>query len=161
MVRKPKLEKFLPIIHEILRQDQRAPKKQRHTAQRIFERLRDEHRYDGGLTIVKDAVRGWKQRQAEVFVPLSHRSGDAQADFGERRASRRCPSEPLGRRRSVATSGEDRCRDLMRGPANYVLRLHQPVQRDGQAPIAPQAALSRLGLTVQTEADRGNERQAI
>ena len=80
---KPKLEKLLPIIHEILRQDQQAPKKQRHTAQRIFERLREEHRYDGGLTIVKDAVRAWKQRQAEVFVPLSHRPGDAQADFGE------------------------------------------------------------------------------
>lgn len=80
---KPKLEKFLPIIHEILRQDQEAPKKQRHTAKRIFERLREEHHYEGGLTIVKDAVRAWKQRQAEVFVPLSHRPGDAQADFGE------------------------------------------------------------------------------
>jgi len=80
---KPKLEKFLPIIHEILREDQKAPPKQRHTAQRIFQRLRDEHHYDGGLTIVKDAVRAWKQRQAEVFVPLSHRPGDAQADFGE------------------------------------------------------------------------------
>ena len=41
--RKPTLEPFLPIIHEILEQDQQAPKKQRHTAWRIFERLRDEH----------------------------------------------------------------------------------------------------------------------
>ena len=40
---KRKLERFLPIIHEILHQDQQAPKKQRHTAQRIFDRLRDEH----------------------------------------------------------------------------------------------------------------------
>jgi transposase len=81
--RKPKLERFLPIIHEILRQDHQAPKKQRHTAQRIFQRLQGEHGYAGGLTIVKDAVRAWKQRQAEVFVPLSHRPGDAQVDFGE------------------------------------------------------------------------------
>ena len=80
---KRKLEKFLPIIHEILKQDQQAPKKQRHTAKRIFERLRDEHEYEGGLTIVKDAVRAWKQRQAEVFVPLAHRPGEAQVDFGE------------------------------------------------------------------------------
>jgi transposase len=80
---KRKLEKFLPIIHEILKQDQQAPKKQRHTAKRIFERLRDEHEYEGGLTIVKEAVRGWKQRQAEVFVPLAHRPGEAQVDFGE------------------------------------------------------------------------------
>ena len=81
--RKQKLEKFLPIIHEILKQDEKAPKKQRHTAQRIFDRLRTEYSYDGGLTIVKDAVRAYKQRQAEVFVPLSHRPGEAQVDFGE------------------------------------------------------------------------------
>ena len=80
---KRKLERFLPIIHEMLRQDQQAPKKQRHTAQRIFDRLRDEHQYAGGLTIVKDAVRTWKQGQAEVFVPLAHRPGEAQVDFGE------------------------------------------------------------------------------
>ncbi|NIN67200.1 MAG: IS21 family transposase, partial [Anaerolineae bacterium] len=54
-----------------------------HTAKRIFERLRDEHEYQGGQTIVKDAVRAWKQRQAEAFVPLVHRPGDAQVDFGE------------------------------------------------------------------------------
>jgi hypothetical protein len=35
-------------------------KKQRHTAWRIFERLREEHGYQGGYTIVKDAVREWK-----------------------------------------------------------------------------------------------------
>lgn len=81
--RKPKLERFLPLIEEILRQDREAPKKQRHTSQRIFERLVAEHGYDGGLTIVKDAVRAWKQSGAEVFLPLSHRPGDAQADFGE------------------------------------------------------------------------------
>ena len=81
--RKRKLERFLPIIHEILEQDRQSPKKQRHTAPRIFDRLVAEHQYDGCYTIVKDAVRVCKQRQAEVFVPLSHRPGDAQADFGE------------------------------------------------------------------------------
>ena len=80
---KPKLERFLPVLHEILKQDPKAPKKQRHTAQRIFARLQSEYHYDGGLTIVKDAVRAWKQRQAEVFVPLAHRPGEAQVDFGE------------------------------------------------------------------------------
>jgi transposase len=80
---KRKLDKFLPIIHEILERDRQAPKKQRHTAQRLFDRLRAEHQFDGGLTIVKDAVRVWHQRQAEVFVPLVHRPGEAQVDFGE------------------------------------------------------------------------------
>lgn len=81
--RKPKLAPFLPIIHEILDRDLQAPPKQRHTAQRIFDRLCAEHEYDGCYTIVKDAIRTWKQGQAEVFVPLSHRPGAAQADFGE------------------------------------------------------------------------------
>jgi transposase len=81
--RKRKLEKFLPIIHEILKEDEKAPRKQRHTAKRIFDRLCEEHQFDGKLTIVKDAVRAWKHRQAEAFVPLEHRPGEAQADFGE------------------------------------------------------------------------------
>lgn len=81
--RKPKREPFLPIIHEILEQDSQAPKKQRHTAWWIFERLRAEHRFTGGYTIVKDAVRAWKQTHQEVFLPLSRPPGEAQVDFGE------------------------------------------------------------------------------
>lgn len=80
--RKPKLEPFLPIIHEILKQDQHAPRKQRHTAKRIFDRLQSEHGYDGGYTIIKDAVRAWRKQHAEAFMPLSHRPGEAQVDFG-------------------------------------------------------------------------------
>jgi transposase len=80
---KPKLEPFLPIIEQILQDDRQAPRKQRHTAKRIFERLRDEYGFEGGYTIVKDAVREWKQTQKEVFLPLSHPPGEAQVDFGE------------------------------------------------------------------------------
>lgn len=78
---KKKLGPFLPVIEAILQQDRQAPPKQRHTAKRIFERLRDEHGYTGRLTVVKDAVRALRQ-QEEVFVPLSHRPGEAQVDFG-------------------------------------------------------------------------------
>ena len=77
-----KLDEFLPIIHEILKSDRQVHRKQRHTAKRIFERLRDEHEYDGGETIVKDAVRAWRQTNREVFLPLSHPPGEAQVDFG-------------------------------------------------------------------------------
>jgi transposase len=80
---KRKLEPFVPIIHQILSDDRQAPKKQRHTARRIFERLRDEHGYQGSHTVVKDAVRAWKQSRQEVFLPLSHPPGEAQVDFGE------------------------------------------------------------------------------
>src|SRR5512144_1342162 len=80
---RPKLDPFLPVIHQILDDDKKAPTKQRHTARRIFERLRDEHGYTGGLTVVKEAVAAWKLRSAEVFVPLAHRPGEAQVDFGQ------------------------------------------------------------------------------
>jgi transposase len=80
---KPKLEPFLPVIHQILEADKKAPRKQRHTARRIFERLRDEYGYTGGLTIVKAEVASWRLRSAEVFIPLAHPPGEAQVDFGE------------------------------------------------------------------------------
>lgn len=80
--RESKLAPFLPIIHEILRCDRQVHRKQRHTAKRIFERLRDEHGYRGGITIVQQAVRVWKQQTREVFLPLRHRPGEAQVDFG-------------------------------------------------------------------------------
>ena len=80
---RPKLDPFLPVLHQILEEDRKAPRKQRHTAKRLFERLRDEHGYDGGLTIVKDAVRAWRRTHTEVFVPLTHPPGEAQVDFGE------------------------------------------------------------------------------
>ncbi len=44
---KPKLGPLLPVIDAILKADQTAPVKQRHTAKRIFEQLRDEHGFAG------------------------------------------------------------------------------------------------------------------
>src|SRR4051794_6721476 len=76
------LDPLLPVVHQILEDDKKAPKKQRHTAKRLFDRLVAEHGYRGGLTVVKDAVRAWRLRTAEVFVPLAHPPGEAQADFG-------------------------------------------------------------------------------
>jgi transposase len=73
---------LLPVVHQILKDDAKAPRKQRHTAVRIYRRLRDEHGFKGALTVVKDAVRAWRQRHAEVFIPLAHPPGQAQADFG-------------------------------------------------------------------------------
>ena len=61
----------------------RRPRKQRHTAKRIFERLRDEYGFDGGYTTVKDYVRENRRQTKEMFVPLSHAPGHAQCDFGE------------------------------------------------------------------------------
>ncbi len=80
---KPKLGALIPVIDAILAADKTAPAKQRHTAKRIFERLRDEHGFTGGYTVVKDHVRLARTRSRETFVPLSHPPGHAQVDFGE------------------------------------------------------------------------------
>jgi transposase len=70
--RRPTLDDYVGIIDEILRSDKALIKKQRHTAKRIFERLRDEHQYAGSLTTVTYYVREQKRRTKEV-----------QVDFGE------------------------------------------------------------------------------
>src|SRR3954464_10695360 len=80
---RPKLDPFTPIIDRILEADRSAPPKQRHTAKRIYERLRDEHAYAGSYTTVKTYVREQQARTREVFVPLVHPPGHAQVDFGE------------------------------------------------------------------------------
>lgn len=80
---RPKLDPFIGIIDRILEEDKDRSKKQRHTSKRIFERLRDEHGFAGGITIVKDYICGARQRQREMFVPLTHPAGHAQVDFGE------------------------------------------------------------------------------
>jgi len=82
-VAKPKLGPLLPVIDAILEADRTAPVKQRHTGKRIFERLRDEHGFGGGYTVVKDYVRLCRARGRETFVPLAHPPGHAQVDFGE------------------------------------------------------------------------------
>ena len=82
-VTKPKLGALLPVVDAILEADRTAPVKQQHTAKRIFERLRDEHGYAGGATVVKDYVRIARGRLRETFVPLAHPPGHAQVDFGE------------------------------------------------------------------------------
>ena len=57
------VDAFEPIIEEILKSDRQVHRKQRHTARRIFERLRDEHGYDAGeraatlMTLTSTALR--------------------------------------------------------------------------------------------------------
>jgi transposase len=82
-IKRPKLGPWLGVIDAILADDKQRPAKQQHTAKRIFDRLRDEHGFTGGYTIVKDYVRGEQVRSREMFVPLTHAPGEAQADFGE------------------------------------------------------------------------------
>ena len=81
-VHKSKIGPYLDRIRDILKQDKTLPKKQRHTAKRIMERLKSEG-FSGGYTAVKDAVRQLMLTSQEVFMPLTHTPGEAQVDFGE------------------------------------------------------------------------------
>ena len=83
--RRPKLDPYKGVMDQILEQDLTSPKKQRHTAKRIYERLRDEHGFPGKYTIVKDYVRERRRHTREMFLPLSHPPGHAQCDYGEAR----------------------------------------------------------------------------
>ena len=69
-------------IGDLIEADRQVPRKQRHTAVRIFDRLKTERGYKGGYTAVKEVVAELKSTKREVFMPLSHPPGEAQVDFG-------------------------------------------------------------------------------
>ncbi|MGC8550690.1 MAG: hypothetical protein ACP5M4_13425, partial [Acidobacteriaceae bacterium] len=56
-IKRPRLGPWLGVIDAILSDDKQRPARQRHTAKRIFDRLKEEHQFTGGYTIVKDYVR--------------------------------------------------------------------------------------------------------
>ena len=89
-VRRPKLAEHTGFIDQILDEDETAPRKQRHTARRIFERLRDERGYDGGYSTVRDYLRPRRLARKEVFVPLTHPPGHGQSSALQFLETTRC-----------------------------------------------------------------------
>lgn len=88
----PRLEPFKAAIDAMLVADTTAPRKQRHTARRVFARLIEEHAADElSYSTVRDYVRVRRAqidteagRRVEVFVPQDHAPGaEAEVDFGE------------------------------------------------------------------------------
>jgi transposase len=84
----PKLGEYRELIDSWLIADREAPLKQRHTARRVWERLRDEHGVEVSERQVRRYVR--ERRRAlglpvgEVCVPLCHEpAGEAEVDWGE------------------------------------------------------------------------------
>ena len=84
---KPKIDKFLPVIHQILVDDRQAPKKQRHTAWRIFQRLRDEHGNSAAST-------------RSSRTPCGRGSSRTKRSFCRCRIPRAKPRSTLAKRRS-------------------------------------------------------------
>jgi transposase len=81
----PVMDPFRPVIEQWLESDQTAPPKQRHTAQRMYERLCEEHQFTGDEGTVRRFVARLKaQRPQEAFMPLVFEAGEeAQVDWGE------------------------------------------------------------------------------
>jgi transposase len=75
------------IVDAWLTADQDAPRKQRHTAKRIFDRLVEEYGYPGQERAVREYVHDWKQAHRSDgigYLPLAHAPGaEAQCDWGE------------------------------------------------------------------------------
>jgi len=83
----PKLDAWKPTIEAWLEQDRYAPRKQRHTARRVWQRLVEEHGADLGESTVRRYVTEVRARQefplVEVAVPQHHPLGaEAEVDFG-------------------------------------------------------------------------------
>jgi len=79
----PKLDAFKPVIDQILREDEQAPVKQRHTAMQITRRLWHEHGFTGSYDIVRRYIKQRRRDHRETFIPLSHDPGQRlESDFG-------------------------------------------------------------------------------
>ena len=72
----PKLGPFKALIDGMLREDLSAPRKQRHTATRIWNRLVDEHDADVGYPSVRDYVRARRSQIAAEVDALAARNDE-------------------------------------------------------------------------------------
>ena len=86
-VHKSKLDPFKFLIDEWLQADKLAPRKQRHTAKRVYKRLKDEvDGFDCSYRLVALYVKHRKEelrlKKTDGYIPLEHHPGEGQADFG-------------------------------------------------------------------------------
>ena len=82
--RYPVLQSIIPLIDNWLKEDESQPKKQRHTARRVWIRLKKETGFTGSESSICRYVRSKRLVVPEVFVPLIYQPGsDAQVDWGE------------------------------------------------------------------------------
>ena len=80
----PVMDPFKGVIERWLEEDKSAPKKQRHTAHRIYTRLVGEHNFIGGERTVRQYVSRLRHNFREMYIPLEFDPGtDAQCDWGE------------------------------------------------------------------------------
>jgi transposase len=83
----PKLEPYKSIIDKWLQEDKQAPRKQRHTAKRVFNRLKN--KIKGFSCSYITVATYYAAKHKEFFkelnsglLPLEHKPGEVQVDFG-------------------------------------------------------------------------------
>jgi transposase len=83
----PKLDPYKPTIDRWLEEDKAAPRKQRHTAKRVYHRLRKE--FEDFNCSYRTVASYYAVKHKELFsgakcgfLPLEHQPGEAQIDFG-------------------------------------------------------------------------------
>lgn len=83
---KSKPDPFRPVIDKWLESDRLMPRRRRHTAMRVWHRLRDEHGHEGSYQLVQRYVRqrkrDWRD-PGDGFMELRWEPGVARVDFGE------------------------------------------------------------------------------
>ena len=82
----PAMGPYIPAVDEILAEDAKEPRKQRHTVRKIYDRLCAEQGFKGSYSSVKRYVAIKKEemkKHRESYLPLLHRPGHAQVDFGQ------------------------------------------------------------------------------
>ena len=80
-----KLDPYKPLIDKWLEADRFMPRKQRHTARRVYDRLVAEQGFDGSYPIVQRYVKRWRQEHrvpGEGYLELEWSPGVMQVDFG-------------------------------------------------------------------------------
>ena len=84
--RYPVVGEFIPTIDKWLEDDRKAPRKQRHTARHIYDRLVNKSGFTGSSSSIRRYVHMKKLHMKQIqqgFLPLTHPLGYAQCDFGE------------------------------------------------------------------------------
>ena len=84
----------MAIIDEIVKSDGGTPRKQRHWARRIWERITEEHGNRGGYTQVCAYVRQLWERDREAYVPPAFEPSTARVRSGPLNGAIRAGSMP-------------------------------------------------------------------
>ena len=84
-----RVEPFSRVVDSWLRADRSMPRKQRHTARRVYDRLVTEQGFAGSYSSVQRWMKRWREEnraESDGFVELDWAPGTAQVDFGLARA---------------------------------------------------------------------------